>query len=289
MGNVHIVTDSTADIPPSFVEKYHITVVPLKVTIEEETYQDGVTLSADTFYEKLAGSEAIPTTSQPTPQEFEKVYRRLYKQNKDSKILSIHLSGKMSGTLQSAQIAANEVAPEVHVEVVDSKRASYAFGIIVVELAKLVQLGATFEECKSRLQMLLQQTSVYFLVDTLHYLQKNGRIGKASALIGSLLKMKPVLSLTDSGEVYAYQKARGTKKAFSIIKEALQKQYGNKDVHLGIAHANALQSATNFQKDLEKLLHVQSTTITTIGAVIGSHTGPGTVAFIVTPVEDGER
>ncbi|SDG96601.1 EDD domain protein, DegV family [Alteribacillus persepolensis] len=286
MGRVKIVTDSTADIPKDLVKKYDITVVPLKVAIGNETFQDGVNLTTEAFYQKIESSEELPSTSQPTPYEFETVYRRIAENEADEvTILSIHLSSQLSGTMQSATLAAEEVKDAVHVDVVDSKRASYAIGIIVVEIAKLAQDGADVKACKERLNTLLEETKVYFLVNTLEYLQKNGRIGKASALFGTLLKVKPVLSLSEDGQVYPYFKARGRKKALAAIREAVNEQYGSKPVHIGICHANALESGEELLEKTTSSLQVESTTITEIGAVIGSHVGPESVAVTVMPAK----
>ncbi|WP_240375264.1 DegV family protein [Bacillus piscicola] len=287
MARVKIVTDSTSDIPSELLKKFDISVVPLKVLMGNETYLDGVNLTPERFYENLEKMDGLPTTSQPSPYEFETMYRRLYekKGNEDLAVLSIHLSAALSGTVQSAMLAAEEVKKDFDVEVVDSKRASYAVGIIVVEIAKMAQSGASMEECKDRLSQLMEDTPVYFLVDSLEYLQKNGRIGKASALIGSLLKMKPVLSLTENGEVYPYQKVRGRKKALSVIRDALQERYKDKPVHIGVAHAGDVGTIDELLQHVRDVLNVQSEVVTTIGAVIGSHTGRGTVAVTVTGAE----
>ncbi|MCM3713154.1 DegV family protein [Halalkalibacter oceani] len=281
MAKVTIVTDSTADIPQELAEELNITVVPLNVIFsEEETYQDGVDLSAEQFYNKVGQLQVIPSTSQPTPYQFEEVYRSLLEDNTD--ILSIHLSSKLSGTYQAATIAAQSMEAEQAITVVDSKKASYAIGIIVVEIAKMVKAGKTKEECLARLEQLLEDTTVLFLVDTLDYLQKNGRIGKASALLGSMLKIKPILSLTAEGEVYSSEKARGQKKAVSRLIELLKDKYGSAPVHLGISHAINPSLANEMEEKLKQEFQVESTVTTVIGAVIGAHVGPGTIAISMT-------
>ncbi|WP_026701022.1 DegV family protein [Salibacterium aidingense] len=287
MGRVKIVTDSTADIPRELVQKYNITVVPLKVMMGNETFQDGVNLTPEAFYNRLDLIDDLPSTSQPTPYEFETIYQRIQEkaEEDDITILSIHLSSEMSGTVQSATLAAQSVEDDVKVEVIDSKKASYAIGIIVVEAAKMAEEGAGLTECKTKLESLLSQTKVYFLVDTLEYLHKNGRIGKASALIGSLLKMKPVLSLTEEGIVYPFKKVRGKKKAVAVICDTLKEEYGTRPVHIGVSHAEAEAAGKDLLEAAEADLNVQSTTLTKIGAVIGSHTGHGTIAVAVTPAD----
>lgn len=280
--NVKVVTDSTADIPKSLIEQLKISVVPLKVLFgEKETYEDGVDLTADQFYEKLTTSEIMPSTSQPTPYQFEQKYQEIADQNDNPSIISIHLSSKLSGTFQSAHIASQTVKDHIDVTVVDTKKASYAIGIIVVEIARLANNGATKEQCMARVNELLTETSVYFMVDTLEYLQKNGRIGKASAVLGSLLKIKPILSLNEDGEVYSYDKVRGQKKAVSRILEFFERDYGKEAIHVGISHANSKEFAIQIMDDMRNRFDVSSEVITDIGPVIGAHVGPGTVSISV--------
>ncbi|WP_332630706.1 DegV family protein [Halalkalibacter flavus] len=282
MPNVKIVTDSTADIPADLAEQLGITVVPLNVIFSEtESYEDGVTLKADEFYKKVKASNTIPSTSQPTPYQFEEVYRSLLNDG-ESKIISIHISSKMSGTYQAATIAKQSMEEDEAIHVIDSKRASYGIGIIVIEIAKLAKEGHSLEQCQARLDELLHDTNLFFMVDTLEYLQKNGRIGKASAVLGSMLKIKPILSLTDEGEVYPFEKARGQKKAMNRIIEILKEKYGSAPVHVGISHAVNETLAEEMVERIKAEFVVESDVITSIGAVIGAHVGPGTVSIVMT-------
>jgi DegV family protein with EDD domain len=280
MAKVKIITDSTADIPKSIAEELDITVVPLKVLFGEDTYEDGIDITANEFYEKLASNTIMPTTSQPTPYQFEEVYQEVAREEA-TQIISIHLSAKLSGTFQSAFIARDMLKDQIDVTVVDSKRASYAIGIIVVEIAKLAKAGATKEQCLERLNELLNTSAIYFMVDTLEFLQKNGRIGKASALFGSLLKIKPILSLTKEGEVFPYDKVRGQKKAIAKVYEFLERDFGSQPIHVGISHANTLENASEIMTEMKSRFNISSEMITDIGPVIGAHVGPGTIAISV--------
>lgn len=285
MGNVKIVTDSTADIPKSLQRELNIHVVPLKVHFGEDTFEDGVDLTADQFYEKLRNAAEIPTTSQPTPHQFETEYRRIAEENEDCEIISIHLSANLSGTFQSAHIASQTIGEEISITVVDSKRASYAFGMIVVEIARLAKSGATKEQCMKRLDELLNDTTVFFMVDTLEYLEKNGRIGKASAVLGSLLKIKPILSLNEDGEVYPFDKVRGKKKAIGRIIDEFKQRYGDHLVHVGISHSDVREEAEQIMEQMIGNFNVKDSVITDIGPVIGTHVGPGTIAIMVTKAQ----
>lgn len=284
MTNIKVVTDSTADIPEELVQKYNITVIPLNVHFGDEQFEDGVNLKPKEFYAKLTSSDVLPKTSQPSPQQFEELYRHVAT-DKDDQILSIHLSSQMSGTMQAALIAKEELKNELNIHVYDSKRASYAIGIVVVEIAKLVAKGADLETCQKRLNELLGDARVYFMVDTLEFLQKNGRIGKASALLGSLLKMKPILSLTEAGEVYPHEKVRGQKKAAARIIALLKEEFGSGEVHVGISHAINEELANELSLEVKHQFDTQSVVLTEIGSVIGAHVGPGTVSISMTNAE----
>lgn len=282
MSKVFVVTDSTADIPVSVTEKLGITVVPLKVHFGEETYLDGVTMKSSEFFKKLANSEKLPTTSQPSPLDFVNVYKELAEGHEDAHIISIHLSSALSGTFQSAAIAKNMLEDSVQVTVIDSKKASYATGSIVVGVAELANTGAGAQACIDRANYLVQNTYVYFLLETLHNLQKGGRIGKASAVLGTLLNIKPILSLDDQGEVYPKEKARGSKKAFSRIIELLHehaKQY--KKVRIGISHAEAIDAANEAISTIKSEFGVEEVMVTDIGSVIGTHVGAGSIALVL--------
>lgn len=285
MAKVRIVTDSTADIPKALANELNIVVVPLKVLFGEESFEDGVDLDADSFYRKLASTDIIPSTSQPTPYQFEEIYKDIDTEDQGANIISIHLSSKLSGTYQSAFIAQDMVKDTIDVTVVDSKRASYAIGIIVVEIAKLAKAGATKEECLTRLEEMMKTTALYFMVDTLEFLQKNGRIGKASAVLGSLLKIKPILSLNEDGEVYPYDKVRGQKKALAKIYDYFERDFGKEPIHLGISQANTKELAEEIITEMKSRFTIQSAVITDIGPVIGAHVGPGAIAISVTPAK----
>ncbi|NJP36396.1 DegV family protein [Alkalicoccus luteus] len=283
MAAVKIVTDSTADIPKEWTDKLNIEVVPLKVHFGEESFEDGVTLTSDEFYSKLATADKIPTTSQPTPAQFEEIYKRLL-ENGDT-VISIHLSAKLSGTFQAASIAKDSIEASDRLHVIDSKRASYAIGLIVVEAAELAASGADSEEILTRIETLLEDTTVFFMVDTLEYLQKNGRIGKASALMGSLLKIKPILSLTNEGEVYPFEKVRGSKKAGQRIRAEFLRRFNGKPLHVGISHAMAEDEAKAFMESMKEQFDIQQEVITSIGPVIGTHVGPGTISISAAPIK----
>lgn len=286
MGNVRLVTDSTADIPVEVLEDYGIEMVPLKIQFGGETYFDRVTLSPQQFYEKLVQFTELPTTSQPSPVNFLEAYKRLSAEE-GTQIVSVHLSSALSGTCQAAQLAKSLLEPRnTHIEIIDSKSASYGTGMLVVAAAEAAREGKSKEEIVTLIHRLRRLTKLYFLVDTLEYLQRGGRIGKASALIGSLLQLKPVLTIDDDGEVTVADKIRGHAKAIGAIIEKLKNDFPDKRIRVMIAHANARVEAEQFAALIEQHFPLAGKIgYTSIGPVIGTHVGPGTLGIFVSPAE----
>lgn len=286
MSRIRIVTDSTADIPPATRESLGIQMVPLKIHFGEETYLDSVTLQSEQFYEKLTSSPVLPTTSQPSPVEFLDMYKRLAEEEgPDVKIISIHLSSALSGTYQSAVLAKSMLENEIDITIIDSKSASYGIGALVVAAAEAAKEGRSIDEIVVLIEKLRKQFYIYFLVDTLEFLRKGGRIGKASAVLGSLLNIKPILAIDPDGEVAAVDRIRGHKKAMSRIVELLQANLGDKPIRLHIAHANHQEGAEELRAQIEEKFTVVSVGYVTLGPVIGAHAGPGVVAAFASPAD----
>ncbi|MCR8641701.1 DegV family protein [Paenibacillus sp. N1-5-1-14] len=279
MSKVRIVTDSTADIPEEIRKELGIICVPLKILFGEETFLDGVTMTQDTFYDRLVTSSVIPTTSQPSPQEFLDVYQQLADENPEGSIISIHLASVLSGTYQSALIAKSMMEDQVPIAVVDSKSASYGIGELVVEAAKAAKAGKTEAEILQLIEDIQSNHAIFFMVNTLEYLQKGGRIGRASALIGSLLNIKPILTIDNEGYVSSKDKARGQKKALSRIVELLEEQFpNNTPLNIKMAHIRNPETAEQLQHMIAEKFDVKSVEHVTIGPVVGTHVGPGLVA-----------
>jgi DegV family protein with EDD domain len=282
MAKIRIVTDSTSDIPEAVRKEYGIEMVPLKVHFGAETFYDAITIRPDQFYDKLASSAALPTTSQPSPADFLEVYKALGSEP-DTEIISIHLSSALSGTYQSAVLAKSILDGNTNVSVVDSKSASYGIGLLVVEAAKAAKQGKSKDEIVAHIEQLRREMRIYFLVGTLEYLQKGGRIGKAAALFGSLLNIKPILTIDNDGEVSSVDKVRGSKKAMARIVELLKADFGDRDLHMTVAHAKSQEAADEFAELLRANFRISEMTFTDVGPVVGTHAGPGTVAAFARP------
>ncbi|MEW9697808.1 DegV family protein [Paenibacillus sp. SI8] len=282
MKNIRIVTDSTADIPLAIRQELNIEMVPLKIHFGQDEYLDTVTLQSDQFYEILKTSSHFPKTSQPSPAEFLELYQKLLEEP-DTEVISIHLSSALSGTYQSALLASTMLeANDGKVHVVDSRSASYGIGALVVAAAEAARAGQSVEQILQLVQKVRENYYIYFLVDTLEFLQKGGRIGKASALFGALLNIKPILSIDAEGEVAATDKVRGHKKAIARILELLGADLSGRGIHtLHIAHANNLEGAEQLRVSIMQHFAVQHVDYITLGPVIGAHAGPGTIAAFV--------
>ncbi len=285
MAKIRIVTDSTADILIEERQALGIEVIPLKVHFGEETFYDnGKDITHAQFYQKLSESEAMPTTSQPSPADFVEIYKQL-KDEPDTQIISVHLAAILSGTYQSAMLAKAMLEEEgvSGIHVVDSRSASSGIGLMATMAAKLAAEGKTVDEILTAIEQLRASVKIYFIVDTLEFLSKGGRIGKASAMIGSLLNIKPILTLDDNGQVSPVDKVRGHKKALARIIELLKVDFGNQPVRLMVAHSESLDSAKGLHQLVASELDVEFMNYTNLGPVIGTHTGPGTLAVFVIP------
>jgi DegV family protein with EDD domain len=279
---VKVVTDSTADLPESLVRKHHLTVVPLHVHFGEEDYRDGVDIWASEFYHKLETGGVLPHTSQPSPGDFLQVYERLTSDG--SEVVSIHLSRVLSGTHQSAELA-RHLLPKPAVTVVDSTSASLGLGLIVLEAARRAEEGAGREEVAEAARRASRRFVLFFVVDTLEYLQKNGRLGRASAFLGSLLNIKPLLTLED-GVVTPVEKVRGKGKALGRMFDLLQERVGRKPTRAAVVHADRPDEALGAVEQLKQQFNlVEPPVVGDIGPVIGSHVGPGTIGVIALPEE----
>ncbi|BBH19657.1 fatty acid-binding protein DegV [Paenibacillus baekrokdamisoli] len=286
MSQVKIVTDSTSDIPKRVREQLDIEMVPLQVIFGEETYLDAKTISASQFYEKLMASTTLPTTSQPSPAEFEETYQRILQKNPGSPIISIHISSAISGTYQSAVLGSTllEEPSERDITVIDSKSASYGAGMLVVKAAEMAAAGESKEAILKEIDRISKDQRLYFFVDSLEYLQKGGRIGKAAALFGSILNIKPILSLDEAGTVIVIDKVRGTNKAMSRFIELFKHDFGNDPVEMTVAWSFKSEVALELAALAQTQLNVRNIRQTEIGAVIGTHVGPGTAALFISRV-----
>lgn len=275
MPKVHIVTDSTADLTNELIEKYNIHIVPLSIHIDGESYIDGVTIQPEAFIEKMASSKELPKSSQPAAGVFKELYDRLGANG--DQIISIHMTGSMSGTVKSAQAAAEMTTSDV--TVFDSQFISFALGFQVEEAAKMAEQGKSVEEIIQKVEETRVKTKLFVVVDTLENLVKGGRIGKGKAMIGSLLSIKPIASLAD-GEYTPVAKVRSHKQVINyLFNEFMQDTKGKIVKAVGISHANGFSMATPLKNLIEETGFKQ-VNLSFTSPVISTHTGPGAIGFM---------
>lgn len=274
---VKVVTDSTSDIPAEVAQELGITVVPLYVHFGKETYQDGVDLSADEFYHKLVTEPELPKTSAPPAGAFIETYEKLAAETDE--IVSIHISTKLSATYNSALLGKDGMKVSCRVEVIDSLSATIGLGLIVIAAAKAALAGANLDEITAMVAQTVPMIHCIAIVDTLDYLYKGGRIGKAQALLGSALNIKPVLVIQD-GEVYPLGRVRGRSKALARLCELASKFHNIKE--MAVAHVTTPDELGVLAERLAPLFPQGKIYKSRCGSTIGTYLGPGclTIALI---------
>ena len=274
--NTAIVVDSTADFPEAQERFPNWRVVPLYVRFGDESFRDYVELSPDQFYARLRSAPETPSTSQPTPGDFLAAYEELAGYER---ILSLHIAGKLSGTIESARAAARELGDE-RVRTIDSESASAAIAMIGLAIQRRLEHGTTDEEVDALVERYRREAGLLFTVDTLEYLARGGRIGRARAWAGELLNIKPILSIED-GEVLPVKRVRGNRKAFLEFASAFEAvTLDRPSLRVAIAHAEAPDRAEALRKMVRATRPAaEIELVTTLGPVVGAHAGPGTVGF----------
>ena len=276
MSKIAIVTDSTADIPKDLVEKYKIKVVPLYVNFEDKSYvNDGVDITAKQFYEKLENAKKQVTTSQPTPQDFIKVYNELLKEN--DAIISIHLSQKMSGTFSSVEIARKELTGK-DIEAIDSELVHMPLGVLVIRAAEMALDGKSKEEILKAVNDLKQKISILFIPSSLKYLIMNGRIGRARGLIASVLEIRPILTV-HMGEVSQFKTTRRLSQAKNELINSMKSMVKdtNKQTVI-VSDSDAKAEGDEMAQRIKETFTLKQIMRAEIGPVVGNNLGPGGIA-----------
>ncbi len=269
---VAIVTDSTSDLPRHFVERFGIRVVPLTVFFGEEAFRDGIDIDAATFYRRLVTARELPRTSQPSVEAFMQAYRDALAEGA-SAIVSIHISSKLSGTLNSARVAAEYVSGETgaRIEVIDSRNVSLGLGAVVLDAAEAADRGASVDEVIETARATIGAVYVVCVLDTLEYLQRGGRIGRASSLLGTMLRIKPLVHVED-GEVAAFDRVRTKERAVERLFEFALKHRDAR--RMFVAGGGNEEEVTRFRERLQEAMPEMEIIQGTIGPVVGVYTGP---------------
>ena len=269
---VKIVTDSTADLPPEIAQQLGITVVPVYVRFGQEVYRDGVDISQDELYQKLVESPIHPTTSQPTPADFANVYSKLAKETDD--IVSIQVTSKLSGTYNSALQGVELAGVKCRIKVVDSLLTSMGLGLVAMAAARLAQAGEDIQKVMEEVRLAIPCIRILAVFDTLKYLLRGGRIGKAKALIGGMLNVKPMLTMRD-GELcpagLARTRSKGIDRLFDLVKNALNIE------EVAIVHSTTPDEASSLREYVGSIFDKGRIHLARLGPALGVHGGPGTL------------
>ena len=272
---IKIVTDSTCDLPQSVIDELGITVLPMYINVGEVGYQDGVDITREAFYKNLPGYDIHPTTGTPGIDTFIKVFRRLATEGA-SQVLSIHISEKLSAVINVAHTAAQQFI-EIPVKVIDSQQLSMGTGFQVEAAARMAKAGATLDEILAGIKDIMSRTYVTAALDTLEFLRRSGRMNAVVTGIGSLIKLKPILTM-EHGEPGS-ERVRTTRRAITRLKTMLEEHQPIE--RFALLHTNARERAEAFRAKIEHLIPEGSVDVMDITPVIGSHIGPGAVGFAV--------
>ena len=274
---IRIVTDSVSDLPPSLARANDITVIPCYVIIGSETYKDGIEITADRFYSRLPTLPRLPSTSQPTIADFQEVYQRLLDQG--HQIVSIHVSAKLSGTLNSAAQAKAALGDSSDIEIVDSQLASAPMALAVLDAAHVARETSDFHEVARRVRGGLLRHHGFIMVDTLEYLQKGGRIGKAQAFLGGMLKVKPILTIRD-GEVHPVERPRSIERAKNRLIDIARELAPIRQIN--ISYSTDRVQALGVRAELAELVGPEHLVESRFGPVLGAYVGPNALGVAVT-------
>lgn len=278
MAKIAFVTDSTAYIPVELIKKHNITVAPQVLIWGDQTFQDGVDIQPDEFYARLKGSKTMPTTSQVSIVTMQTIFHNLTDKGFD--VVGVFISGKLSGTLQSAMQGRDALGSAAEkITIIDSNSTAMAMGFQILNAARAAENGASVADCKALVEKAREHTGVYFAVDTLEFLHRGGRIGGGQRFIGSALNLKPILAVKD-GRVEAEDRVRTKSKALDRVLELVREQVkGKSNIHLATLHANAEQEARDLLAKASKELNAIESILSSVSPVVGTHAGPGTVGL----------
>jgi DegV family protein with EDD domain len=276
---IRIITDSTCEAPPEVLAHPRVTVLPLLVVFGQQTLRDGIDITREEFWARLPKSNPLPTTSQVAPADFITLFQRFTEAGDE--VVALTISAKLSGTYSSAAVG-RDSQPNWPVDVVDSRSTSVGLGLLVEEALRLADQGADRDEIVARLIEMCERVHVIFAVETLEYLQRGGRIGKAQAFVGTLLKFKPLLGIQE-GEVVPVARVRSRAKALESLQDALLQQVPGRgpQVRLGVTHAQVPEEAAVVARSLAERFETPNVFICDLGPVLGTHVGPGTIGAAV--------
>jgi DegV family protein with EDD domain len=279
---VAIVTDGACSLTPAQGEELGVHIAPVYVNFGDKTYQAGVDLEASEFYRMMQASNKLPTTAQPTAADFIKLYTRLA--DEVDEIITIVISHHMSATIQSVEMAKEEFS-KVPIHIIDSESVSLGFGMMAIAAARAAAQGQDAQSVIHLVENIKQRINVIFTVDTLEYLHKGGRIGGATAFLGSALSIKPILYIKD-GRIEPLEKQRSRKRSIARLLEIMGEKVGSSEVHVAILHGNIPNEAHDLEEQIRERFNCVELVTSEMGPVIGVHAGPGTLGLVFYSLSD---
>lgn len=280
MAKIAIVSDSTSDLTIETINRYNIRILPLRVIYTYGEYKDRVDITPEEIYSRF--KEEIPTTSLPSPQDTVDLFNML-KQEGYTHVIVVTISSGISGTLNMIRSIADSFEG-LSFELIDSKSLTMGAGYAIIEGAKELEKANDFEKTVERIKAVLKKTEVYYVVQTLEYLKKGGRIGKVEGTIGELLNIKPIISINEDGVYYSYKKVRGRTRSIDELLEIIREKAKEKLINVAIAHGDAFLEAQDLLKKVKELKNINETVFTQISPVLVVHTGPGLIGIVISEV-----
>lgn len=280
MQKIALITDSASDLPKEIIEKYNINVLPFRIIYSNKEYKDMIDITPDEVYETF--NEEIPTTSLPSMETMECIFTKLENEGYTHAIC-IHISSNLSGTPNSVRLVA-ENHPNIISYIYDTKTLTGSQGNIVIEAAKMIENGCSYDEIINMLPEFRKKVHCYFTISTLTYLKKGGRIGRVAGTIGELLNLKPIIEVADDGIYNTYAKARGRKQAIKKLHEILDNFLSKGKCNVAILHGHSKEDCIEFYNSVKDNPNINSLRTGSISPALGVHTGPGLIGLIIQEV-----
>ena len=274
---IHVVVDSTCDLPDTWLQRYRIAVIPIHIQFGTQSYREGIDISQDEFYRKVDSTHTIPKTSQPSPGEFLELYRAIAA--KGDTVISIHVTGKLSGTCRSAELAAQDLAGELDVRVFDSLGGSAGVGYMAVEAMRLAEAGAGAEQILARLEQMRPNIHILLSPENLKYLQMSGRVSNLQAAIGGMLHLTPIIGLQD-GLLHPIARIRTRAKAVDHMLSLTRDHVSDRPIKLAVVHALAQAEAEELMQRSLRLFNVQESFVHDLATSLAVHFGPGCLGIV---------
>ncbi|WP_053956142.1 DegV family protein [Inediibacterium massiliense] len=276
MEKIAIITDSSCDLPQEWIEKYNIEVLPLRVIYSKKEFRDRVEISPQEVYESL--EIETPKTSLPSPEDAKNLFQKL-QDEEYTHVLGIFISSGLSGTYNMVKNVANEFK-KLTIELMDSKTLSMGLGFLVLEAAKEAYKNSNFEQIIEKTKKILHKSDLFYVLKTLEYLRKGGRIGLVEGTVGEILGIKPIISIDEEGKYYTYKKVRGRKKSIEDIYSIVKEKIKNKRIDIAIMHGDAEEEAKKLLERIKEIGNINEILFSQISPVLGVHTGPGLIGVV---------